>query len=68
MKFAAFFFCAVAGLAAANPAPASEVTAAQALGATWSESIQAFCCRQQDCKYYDDGCAVAGYCCHGIHP
>ncbi|KAK7182899.1 hypothetical protein PSPO01_10998 [Paraphaeosphaeria sporulosa] len=58
MKFTALLFCAVAGLVAASPAPAPDVSAAQALGATWSESIQAFCCRQEDCKYYDDGCAL----------
>lgn len=59
MKFTALIFCAVAGLVVANPAPAPDVAAAQALGATWSELSQQFCCYQKDCKYYDDGCAVS---------
>lgn len=61
MKFITFLASAFAIVVAASPAPSPDVSAAEALGATYSEPHAQFCCKQENCRYYDSGCAVSSH-------
>lgn len=59
MKLATLIVSSLAVLVTASPAPSPDVAAAEALGATYSEPHQQYCCERKNCKYYDSGCAVS---------